>query len=239
MKIELLTESDIAGWHSFFGYFCDTSFLKLWEIIGVPEVFVSDPIGLTEFSKTFLEEKTEIVDTGWCNSLVLNDRLEFIRLLHLSYLCQIFAKLTLCYGETNSTTLYDLAERNFTHKKSTFWWEWFYFMHNEVKGDPELATILAETELRKLFLLIEDDFLSLEHRIKSANIEFSRLKKRENGERFSLILQQEQAFQTWRKINARLSIDSRKQLFSWGAKISRRKRSSINWRDLRRYCLSV
>lgn len=240
MIIDLLETADISGWQTFFQLFTSEKFVGLWEIINVSESFVQDPLPLTEFSKHLLDKGTEFNSSYQLQKRTLEDHQEFIRLTHLGNLCHVFGKITLYYGELDSRRLYDFAERNFIHTKSTFWWEWYYFLTGVLRKSMELSVNFSNEEYKGLILSIREATPDLNRRIARAKSELRVLGfDFPRSEQLIRILQQEYAYQIWKNINKNFTGDSRQRLFQWGATRSRQLGSRIRWSRMKRYCMNV
>lgn len=240
MKIELRSETDISGWSGFFKLFNNNQQIMLWKILDIPEAFISYPKTLIEISNEFLERETGVSDLFSLPETELSSYQESVRLIHLGYLYRAFGKITFAYGENNSRALYNLADRNFIHKKSTFWWQWYHLLNYEIKNALSLAKNLGETEYIKILEIINFNIKAFKKKIYAARRIISKNGEIEiSVENFELILDQECAYQTWMNINKLFDEKTRRQIFEWGYDKAKSLGGVGNWKNTKLYCLSV
>lgn len=239
MEIRLNSETDISGWNTAFSLLKEPRFVRLWQLVNVPQDLCRNPSLVSLFARRFLARETGLIEFEDLGVPEMHDRQESIRLIHLGHLCEVFGMLTFCFGETNANELFEWGERIFTHHKSTFWWEWYYFLTSYLPKESELRARISEG-FEVLESLQNRSTRTLKRKLLEARKQESQHEFRDFSlENIEQLLEREFAFQLWREINRRVTKESRLELFSWGSKKSRQMGSQNSWRGLKEYCLSV
>ena len=240
MRVILKIENDMSGWDKFFKFININEFIPLWEILNVPDIFIENPVKIQEISNSFLGRETGILDLPTVSPKELNSHLESIKMIHLGYLYKAFGLISFNYGITNAFLLQEIAERNFVHEKSTFWWQWYYLFKYRIKKDAKLVELLNKSQHKGLLKIINNYTSIFEKKRFFAQETISKVSKSEIFvEDFELILDQQCAYQVWQHVNKSLDKENITIKNKWGENETKILGYAKSLRKMKAYCLSV